>query len=264
MVLRKVASSVLGLLLILQAAAGDAARVTPMDVELTPSGRNSVARIEVTNGENRDLPVEIRMYQGAISEDGKLTLQPADDKFVAFPPQVVIPANGQQVFRVQYIPSGPMTQSELYYASISQLPVALKPTTSRVEVLMRFNVLVNVVPDGTKPDPKIAAIRVTDREIESVKAGPDAGGASTPALVTANGIEVRIQNEGNRLYAAGRSAWTVRGTDATGAAYSKKFTPAEMGDAIGMGAVAPGRTRVFFLPLERRLRDGTVSVSLAR
>lgn len=243
-------------LLIVQAGAGNAARVTPMDVALTPGGRTSTARIEVTNGESRELPVEIRMYRGTISEDGALALEPADDKFVAFPPQVVIPANGQQIFRIQYIPEGPMVQSELYYASISQLPVAVKASTSRVEVLMRFNVLVAVVPDGTKADPKIARIRVADRQIESPTAGA--------ALIDATGIEVRVENQGNRFFAAGRTAWTVRGTDTTGAEYSRKFTVAEMGDALGMGVVAPGKARNFFLPLDRRLRDGTVSVSLAR
>lgn len=251
-------------LVALGSTAGHAARVTPMAIDLTPSGRNSIARIEVTNGEARDLPVEIRLFRGTISEQGQLSLEPADDKFVAFPPQVVIPANGQQIFRIQYIADGPMTQSEVYYASISQLPVAVSPNVSRIEVLMRFNVLVNVIPDGSKADPQVVSVRVTDREIEAPPLAPAAGAPPAPRMVMANGIEVRIVNRGTRYFAAGRSDWTIRGTDETGAAFSEKFTAARIGDSIGMGVVAPGQSRIFFFPLERRLRDGTVSVSFAQ
>src|SRR5690606_4453814 len=68
----------------------EAARVSPMTGEMTPTGRGSTARIEVTNSDDRSWPVELRMYRGDVSETGELTLTPADEKFVVFPPQVVI------------------------------------------------------------------------------------------------------------------------------------------------------------------------------
>ena len=136
-----------------------AARVTPMSVELTPTGRESSARIEVTNTEERELPMEVRMYRGIISEAGELELEPADERFVVFPPQVVIQPNTQQIFRVQYLPDEPLSQSEVYYAAISQIPVALDPNVSMIQVVMRFNVLVNVVPDGATAEPVVSWAR---------------------------------------------------------------------------------------------------------
>ena len=231
-----------------------ASRVTPMVVEMTPAGRGSLARIEVANTDGRDIPMEIRMYRGRIAENGELELEPADDRFAAFPAQVVVPANGRQVFRIQFIPNGPMAESEIYYASISQLPVDLQETGSRIQMLMRFNVLVNVVPEGTSARPEIESVRWVDRE---VPLPPEAPENSTPARQ--QGLEVRIVNRGTRYFPAGRIGWEVRGLDQSGAAVRDTFAPSVMSEMIGMGIVAPGRARVFFIPMERQLRDPGVS-----
>lgn len=237
--------------------ASDAARVTPMAIEMTPTGRDSVARIEVANTADRDVPMEIRMYRGRIAENGELELEPAEERFAAFPPQVVIPANGRQVFRIQFIPEGPMTESEVYYASISQLPVQIEQSGSRIHVLMRFNVLVNVVPNGTSARPEIESARWMEREIAQP---PTEEGVAQPPL-RQRGLEVRIANSGTRYFPAGRIGWEVSGIDEAGAAVSESHTAQEMSETIGMGIVEPGRARVFFLPMEHRLRDGSVSVS---
>lgn len=241
------------------ASAAYASRVTPMVVDITPTGSGSVARIEVTNTDGRDIPMEIRMYRGVIAEDGQLDLQPADDKFAAFPPQVVIPVDGRQVFRIQFIADAPVTTSEIYYASISQLPVQLEETGNRIQMLTRFNVLVNVVPDGTSPQPAIDTIRWVERPV------PAAGGeAPDPTARPETGLEVRVVNSGTRYFAAGRIGWQVTGADTTGAEVVETYDAADMSEKIGMGVVAPASARVFFIPMERELRDGSVSVSFRR
>lgn len=243
-------------------AAGDAARVTPMTIELTPTGRNATARIEVTNSEDRDLPMEVRMYRGIVSESGELTLEPADDRFVVFPPQVVIGANQQQVFRIQYLPDAPLTQSEVYYASVMQIPVDLDPTVSRIQVVMRFNVLVNVVPEGTRPEPVVTAARPLRRDVEVPPDNTLPEDQRRPRTVTEQGIEVRIENRGNRYFAAGRTSWTINGTNEDGSAFSENLTPSRIGDSVGFGLVPPGGARIFFVPTETLLRDGTVNIRL--
>lgn len=238
----------------LAATASDASRVTPMVVEMTPTGSGSVARIEVENTDGRDVPMEIRMFRGTISETGELSLEPADERFAAFPPQVVVPANGRQIFRIQFIPNGPMTASEIYYASVSQLPVELEQGGSQIQMLMRFNVLVNVVPEGTTARPEIQSAKWVERKIPL-----PAGGANDPKTADEKGIEVRIVNRGTRYFPAGRIGWEVNGTETGGAAFRQSYTAAEMGEKIGMGVIAPGATRAFFVPMERPLRDATVS-----
>lgn len=245
------------LILFAASSASEAARVTPMAIEMTPTGRDSIGRIEVTNTDDRPIPMEIKMYRGRIAENGDVELEPADDRFAAFPPQVVLPANGRQIFRIQFIPDGPMTQSEIYYASISQLPVEIEQSGTHIQVLMRFNVLVNVVPEGTSAQPVVESARWVEREIEAPP-GEEA------AVQRQRGLEVRVTNRGTRYFPAGRIGWEVSGADETGAEFRETYDAGVMSETIGMGIVAPGRARVFFIPMERRLRDDSISVSFRR
>lgn len=243
------------------------ARVTPMSVDLAPLGRGSTTRIEFTNTEDRELPIEIRMYRGIISESGELQLEPADDKFLAFPPQVVLPPKAQQIFRVQYLPDAPLSKSEIYYAAISQVPVKLDPNVSKIQLVMRFNVLVNVVPDGAKPEPVVSwakpAVRTAAREL-APDAPPvaDNPAEAQPAPTEQKGIEIRVENKGDKYFAAGRTEWTIAGTTVAGLPFSRSYTPSEIGSEIGMGVVPPEGARIFFVALDKVLADGSVNVTI--
>lgn len=238
----------------LPAQRAEAARVTPMVLEITPTGTGSVARIEVTNDEDREVPFELTMHRGTISETGEVTLEPADDRFVIFPPQVVLAPRSQQVFRIQFLPDAELSRSEIYYASVSQLPVALDPTETRIQVLMRFNVLLHVVPAGTSPEPVIEWIRPAEREL------PVPQGQEGETQLQ-SGIEVRISNNGNRYFGAGETGWTIAGTDASGAAFSETLSDRQVRESTGLGIVAPGQARVFFIPLGRQVNAGSVRIN---
>lgn len=241
------------------ASTAEASRVTPMVVDITPIGSGSVARIEVTNTDGREIPMEIRMYRGRIAEDGQLDLEPADDHFAAFPPQVVIPIEGRQVFRIQYIADAPMATSEIYYASISQLPVQLEAAGNQIQMLTRFNVLVNVVPEGTASQPEVDTIRWVERPVITPE-----GETPDPTAKPEAGLEVRVVNNGTRYFAAGRLGWHITGSDMTGQEVTESYQAADMSEKIGMGIVAPGSARLFFVPMERQLRDGGVNISFRR
>lgn len=252
----------------------EAARVTPMTMELSPTGRNSSARLEITNSEDRQLPIEVRMFRGIIGERGELELEPADEKFLVFPPQVVVGPNEQQIFRIQYLPDEPLTQSQVYYASVMQIPVALEPDVSRIQVVMRFNVLVNVVPDGSEPEPVVswarpATIEAPDSEQETPDQVQNDDEEASPEIAEVEeaaepvpGIEVRIENQGNRFFAAGRTGWTISGTTETGEAFSDARTASQIGSDIGMGVVPPGGARIFFVPTDQVLQEETITVTL--
>ena len=238
----------------------NAARVTPMVAEIEPSGSGSTLRLEVSNSEDRAIPFEITMHRGVISEDGNVTLEPADDRFVVFPPQTVLQAQGQQVFRIQHIPDRSTNQSEIYYASVSQLPVALSQDESRIQMLMRFNVLINVVPRGTRSAPKIEWIKSAERVIapEDDAATEVDESAETKTL---SGIEVRISNQGDRYFGAGQTNWTVNGTTLDGSPFSQRFSDSEVRLHTGLGIVAPSAARIFFIPLEDKLDPESVDIT---
>ncbi len=235
-----------------------AARVTPMVTEITPEGTRSVVRLEVTNDEDRDVPFELTMHRGTISETGEVSLVPADERFVVFPPQTVIAANSQQVFRIQFLPAPDVTTSEIYYASISQIPVELEPTDSRIQLLMRFNVLVNLVPSGTQADPVVDYIRFVERERP---AGAEAEAAETAANIVERGLEVRVSNNGTRYFGAGETGWTIAGRDVSGDTFTEILDERQVRENTGLGIVAPGKSRVFFIPMDRDLDPESLSVS---
>src|SRR3546814_18237806 len=83
-----------------------------------------------------------------ISEAGELELTPADEQFLVFPPQRIVPPQSQQVFRVQYIGEPELATSEIYYMQIRQIPVDIAAGQSQVQIVVNFNVLVNVIQIG--------------------------------------------------------------------------------------------------------------------
>jgi fimbrial chaperone protein len=233
------------MLLAFASTAVEAARVSPMIVDVKPLGRGSVARIELSNPGQAEFPVEVQMFRGVISEAGELELTPADEQFLVFPSQRIVPAQSQQVFRVQYIGEPELAASEIYYMQIRQIPVDLGPGQSQVQLVVNFNVLVNVIPDGANPEPVVESAHPAVR-----------------ADVT--GIEVRLANHGTRYFTAGSLPWQIGGKAADGTALDVRLPPEEMAKLIGVGVVAPGRARIFFIPTEKPLVDGTVQASLVR
>ena len=214
-----------------------------MIVEVEPVGRGSVARVELSNTGEAEFPVEVQMFRGVISEAGELELTPADEQFLVFPPQRVVPARSQQVFRVQYIGEPELAASEIYYMQIRQIPVDVSPGQSQVQVVVNFNVLVNVIPDGTRPEPAFESIRPAVRQ-------------------DVTGIEVRLANRGTRYFTAGTVPWQISGTAEDGTALDVRLPAEEMAKLIGVGVVAPGRTRIFFVPTEKPLVEGTIQANL--
>ena len=218
-----------------------AARVSPMVVDVEPSGRASTARVTVTNPEQTPFPLEVRMFRGDISEDGELDLIPADEQFLVFPAQAVIAPNAQQVFRIQYVADPGLSKSEIYYMAVKQLPVAFQPGNPQVQIVANFNVLVNVVPGGTRADPVVEGIRPDTREEQP-------------------GVAFRIVNNGNRYFSAGSAQWTVSGTATDGSSVSLKFENGSMGNVLGFGVVSPGKARTFFIPTDKPLKAGTIEL----
>ena len=255
-------AAIAGLLL---SSAADAARVSPMIVDLEPSGNGSVARVELTNDAARDIPFEVRLMRGVISEQGELTLTPADDDFLVFPTQAIVQSNTQQVFRLQYVGNPDLSQSDVYYMSIQQVPVQIAPSQSQVQVVVNYNVLVNIVPDGTRPEAVVESVEATLLQPEAPdEQAPDAEAAPAVAPQPPQaGVRVRLGNKGTRFFLAGNSKWTIAGTTESGEPYSRTYQAQEMTRVIGVGVVAPEKVRSFFVPTEAPLVQDSIRVEVS-
>lgn len=244
----------------LAATPGSASRVSPMIVDIEPVGRNAIARIELTSESSRDIAYEVRMMKGDISPEGVLDLTPADDQFIVFPPQAIVEARSQQVFRIQYVGEEALTKSQVYYLSVKQIPVAFEEGENQVQVVVNFNVLVNVVPEGSEPVATVRSAGYVEREKQ-----PDDPAAPVDPKAPREierGIEVDLGNEGTRYFYAGRSDWKITARTVSGESYESRFTGVEMSKLIGTGVVAPDKNRIFFIPTEEALEPGSVAVEI--
>lgn len=88
------------------------------------------------------------------------------------------------------------------------------------------------------------------------------GEAPNPDAKAETGLEVRVVNNGTRYFAAGRLGWQITGADKAGQTVIETYQAFDMSEKIGMGIVAPGKARIFFIPMERELRDGDGDVSI--
>ena len=220
----------------------EAATVSPMIVEVSPSGSHSIARIELSNPGEEDFPVEVMMFRGEISEAGELNLIPAEEDFLVFPAQIIVKPQGQQVFRIQYVGEPNLVSSQVYYAAIRQIPVDFVDGESQLQLVVNYNILINVVPNGAKSNPVVEIIGLETRnEIQ--------------------GLQLRVVNTGAGFFLAGQQQWDVAGQTASGESFSRRFTAEEIAKSFGVGIVAPGKARVFFLPLNQPLVEGTITVT---
>ncbi|AIT82820.1 fimbrial biogenesis chaperone [Novosphingobium pentaromativorans] len=258
--LSRILTAFVAAFLVLVPLTAEAARVSPMIVDLEPAGRNSIARVELTNDSTRNIPYEVQMMRGDISPDGELSLTPADDQFMVFPAQAIVESRSQQVFRIQYVGEQAMAASQIYYMSIRQVPVEMPDQATQVQVVINYNVLVNVVPDGTQPLPVVSSVALSERTTEVDPDAPQDSPASKPR--TLKGIAVDVGNDGNRFFLAGTSDWLIRATTTTGEPFEKSFTGEQISKIIGVGVVAPGKHRRFFVPVDKDLAKGSVSVEL--
>lgn len=246
-------------LLALMPVAAEASRVSPMIVELRPTGRDAVARIELTNDADRDIPYEVQMMRGEISPDGDLALTPADEEFIVFPPQAIVEKRSQQVFRVQYVGQEALEESQIFYLSVKQIPVAFEEGENALQVVVNYNVLVNVIPENTTAVADVRSATYVEREISTEGLAED--DISDP-IPLEKGLVVDLGNAGSRFFFAGRSSWSISAITVAGEPFNLNYGGDEMSQFIGAGVVAPGKNRLFFIPTEVAIDSSTLQISI--
>ncbi|MEE4209940.1 MAG: fimbria/pilus periplasmic chaperone [Parvularcula sp.] len=237
-----------------------ASRVSPMILELEPTGRGSIARVDLVNDSQRDIPYEAQIMRGVISPEGQLALYPADEEFVVFPAQTMVESNSRQVFRVQYVGESALNKSEVFYLAIRQIPVQFEPGVTQVQLVVNYNVLINVVPNGSLPEPSIRSATMTTRLLPAPADAQDASGEDRS--IERRGIEVDVGNIGNRYFLAGLSDWSITGATVDGAPFERVLRGDDASKLIGVGVVAPGANRLFFIPTEVELDPSSLQVSI--
>jgi len=155
MTLRKSIIGGLGAILLLGSSAlssvAVAHEVSPMRVFLTPKNGTRSSVVTVVNDRSVGLPIEIEFKRRLVARDGAQTFEPADELFVAFPPQVLIGPNGTQAIRFEYIGDPALAISESYVMQVKEVPV-VPEVFSGVVTVYNFGVAVYLTASGAKAE----------------------------------------------------------------------------------------------------------------
>lgn len=218
--------------------------VQPVVINLQTSGRGMSQVITVENTFAAPLPVELRVQELTLDEDGvKLTgVDPGD--LLVFPPQALIQPGQTQSFRVQYVGDPDLKASKHYYITVAQLPVKLPEGQSAIQILYNFQVLVSVTPTGTKPE----------MSVQSAAVGHNADGKPVPVIMMTNASIAHGYLSNGRLRIVQRDA-------AGKEVFKQSLSGPEIQQTIGFGLVGANQTRRITVPLILPLDGGTIEAS---
>lgn len=162
------------------------------------------------------LAVTFEIFERDVREDGTEGQTPADEDFLIFPPQAVVPAGQTQAIRVQWIGEQPSLSRSFTLYGV-EAPVDLTgEETSGVRTILRIGATVHVTSSGLAPVPVLSSWRETE-----------------------DGVEVSLTNNGNRFVYVDELELTFGETRIGGI---------ELGNIAERTLIPPGVTRTFLVP----------------
>lgn len=227
--------------------------VEPLFLEVRPG---QSAAIRVNNISDNEAPVEVYVKERLVDATGVQTRREADDAFIIFPPQTVIPPNTTQVFRLQPIDKT-MTESKSYYVSIRQLPVDLGESSgegARVQVVFAFDAAVHVIPRKAEAKPVAVDAKLSQMTIKVPTGRYENDDEGEPREIMEDKVvpaaELTLRNDGARYLYLQDQEYTLNAINSDG---SKMETPKWSVDdvlkSVSVVLLQPKSTRTFKLPL---------------
>lgn len=229
-------AAALGFSTLLWTSAAEAGlRAQPMSYDLTPSGSGTRQDVRVENTGDQPSPVEVRVERREILPDGNEKRTAAEDDFLVFPPQAILPPNGFQTFRVQYVGDATIPSTKLFVVTIAQMPVKSARQESGVEFLFNLGTLAAVSPENSKPDIVVTSVR--------------------PAM-EAGKLEVTVRNEGTRYARLRNGTWAFTSPNGQ----SEVLEGEKLFEAVEQPLIEPDTARIVTLPVSASfLREGATA-----
>lgn len=197
--------------------------VQPLVLDIEIKGKNAHGTIRVTNTSARTVPIEFETYKLEVNETGQMTTTKEIGAFTVFPPQATLGPGKTQSFRLIWMGNADLKASKNYTLTVTELPIAMGPSQSGVQIAMQFSVLVNVSPADSAP-----AIEVLKTEI-------------TGSIAADRKPTMLVENKGTRHVILAQGALEVRS-----GSWSAMFVGDQVTAALnGIGLLQPGKRRRF-------------------
>jgi len=212
-------------------------KLTPIEMEFSPSGRGATQTFVIENPGAAPEAIELRTFSRDMDAMGEDILVEDIDNFVVFPAQVILQPGQEQAIRVQWI-GDPAPPEELAYRLIAeQLPIDLgeaQEEGGQMKLLVRYIASLYVVPDGAKP------------EVSLISAGPSTDGS---------GLELVFQNTGSAHVLLSDLVLTINGGG------SEMVLNKDQLEGVAGQNVLAGHTRGFVMPWPDGIAPGPVTVT---
>jgi len=216
-------SGVCFLSFVLAAGAALAFSVLPPSQDVVPNAGLYNTLIQVVNTREEPLALELEIHERVFGADAAETLRPADDEFVIFPPQVIVPPGETQTFRIQYLGESLDGQSKSFRLYIGEVLAPLAPDEpQQIRQRTVFGAAIHLVPDGIRAEVRVASIETVTHD-----------GATKTRVV--------LRNDGGRY---------VYLTDLDIRAGDRPITVDDMELPTQTTILPPGGSRTFYLPNE--------------
>jgi len=128
----------------------------PIVLQLSPDGAGSSQMLTLTNTHEVPIAIEVKAFRREQQPDGTDVLVPEDEDLIIYPPQMVIPAQQSQTFKVQWVGEANPTRELAYRIVTDQLPIRFESEEvngRKADVTMRYRyeAALYIVPRGATP-----------------------------------------------------------------------------------------------------------------
>lgn len=242
--MRKRLAALLALAALICSPTATAYDLRPIVVQLSPTGAGSGQTLVITNSHEVPIAIEVRAYRRQQMPNGEDTLTPEDEDLLIYPPQMVIPPQTSQSFKVQWVGDPAPTRELAYRIVTEQLPIQFTQEidasrSADLTVRYRYEAALYVVPSNAEPSARLTSIaRVT---------GEDGS----------EQLELRIASEGTMRAILETPRVTIR--DASGESFVLSGEQIQPLDGLN---VLPGVERIVRVPAPPGLPAGPLTGEL--
>lgn len=199
--------------------------VQPLILDIEVKGNTAHGTIRVTNTSAKTVPIEFETFKLEVSETGQVKSTKEIGAFTVFPPQATLGPGKTQSFRVIWTGDTNLKTSQNYTLSVTELPIAMGPRQSGVQIAVQFSVLINVSPAESAPAIEILKTEITGSTADDRK----------PTIL--------VENKGTRHAILAQGALEVRSGN-----WSAMFVGDQVTAALnGIGLLQPGKRRSFMI-----------------
>ncbi|MCF3571372.1 fimbria/pilus periplasmic chaperone [Planktothrix agardhii 1806] len=218
-------------------------KLDPISRVFEPAGAGATQSYQVINDSAEQIAVELSIAERKISLEGQETTESADDDFLVYPSQIVLPPQGVQSVRVTWL-GNPNPEKELAYRMIAeQLPINLNN------------------PEESQAETTSGAVKVMFRYMGSVYIRPK----NAESKVVLNGITHEKGTDGNdRLVITFDNQGTRRAVlselnlNLTSQGSQLTLKPEQL-EGVNNGVILAGNQRRFSMPWPQQLPIGEVT-----